>query len=87
VRTIKMASGLILTLLEVHLGARVTYQLYAGTTDQSLVGLFKALPDAMSAVEAWRQYLAHGGGLAAWLAAHPDGVQPNEQPTAEPVSL
>jgi hypothetical protein len=79
VHTVKTGSGIVLTLIEVDLRGRLGYQLY----DQSwsLIGMFRSLPDASAGLESWRQYLAaHGGSLASWGAAHPDGVQLGEHP-------
>lgn len=69
-------SGLALTVVHVLL-PRQGYQLYAEDGERRvLVGLFSVYPNALHEIAAWRAYLAGGGTLCAWVAEHPDGVQP-----------
>jgi hypothetical protein len=55
---------------------RDSYQLYAVEAGNwSLVGLFGLYVDALAEICAWRSYVAVGGSLRSWMAAHPDGVR------------
>jgi hypothetical protein len=75
--TTVVGADLILTVVRVDLvGRRPSFQLYScGAGHWALTGLFGTIMDACAEVQSWRAYVARGGSLATWQAAHPDGVQ------------
>lgn len=64
-------------------GPNVTHQLYCvDDSTWSLVGVFGLFMDALHEIRQWRRYIAAGGTLAAFTAAHPDGISPERSAVA-----
>jgi hypothetical protein len=73
VHTVQVGA-LTFTVIRVEVRGRVTHQLYAVDRSWTLVGIFGLFVDCLAEIATWRRYLAGDGTLAAWVAAHPDGV-------------
>jgi hypothetical protein len=62
---------------------RDSYQLYCvDDTGWALTGLFGLFVDALAEIRRWRRYVVAGGTLAAFVAAHPDGIRPDASAVA-----
>jgi hypothetical protein len=71
---------LTMTVIRVDNNGRDTYQLYAvDDTGWALTGIFGLFMDALAELRRWRRYIAAGGTLAAFAAAHPEGIRPDHQ--------
>jgi hypothetical protein len=72
------AGEVILTVIEVRAGGLVGYQCYAVTADTwELVGIHLLYVDALRTVAGFKRYVAEGGTVTDWQAAHPDGITPH----------
>lgn len=71
-----LSNDVIGTVIAVEYRGSVAFQLYAVEAGNwSLVGFFGLYVDALAELNNWRRYIAVGGSLQSWMAAHPDGVR------------
>jgi hypothetical protein len=78
VHTTELGDTITACVIRVSGTGRDSYQLYAVDDDQwSLVGLFGLFVDSLQEIRRWRRYIAAGGTLAAFAAAHPHGITPD----------
>jgi hypothetical protein len=83
VHTTELGDAITACVIRVDHNGRDSYQLYCvDDTAWALTGLFGLFVDALAEIRRWRRYVAAGGTLAAFEAAHPDGIRPDASAVA-----